>query len=81
LYYYKNEQEQDPEVRVSAMLKMHGQLATPDSLKLEKSIPSAEAHVIGGALSSKDIESVYNEMRNFAIQKLHLSQHQIASNP
>lgn len=72
LYYYKNEQEQDPEVKVSAMLEMHEQLGTPSELKIAKPIPSAEAHVIGGALSSKDVESVYQEMREFAIQTLQM---------
>ena len=31
LYYYKNEEEQDPEVKVNAMLEMHKQLSTPES--------------------------------------------------
>lgn len=65
LYYYKNEAEQDPEVKVSAMLEMNEQLATPDSLKLAKTIPTAGAHVIGGALASKDIESVYKQIVSF----------------
>ena len=34
LYYYKNEQEQDPVVKVSAMMDMNSQLSTPDSLKV-----------------------------------------------
>jgi len=78
LYYYKNEQEQDPEVKVSAMLEMNRELGTPDSLKEAKAIPTAEAHVIGGSLASKDVESVYKEMEKFAIQKLHLRQSAIA---
>jgi pimeloyl-ACP methyl ester carboxylesterase len=78
LYYYKNEKEQDPEVKVSAMIEMNKALATPDSLKVEKSIPTAGAHVIGGSLASKDIESVYREMKQFAIDKLHLKQAALA---
>jgi pimeloyl-ACP methyl ester carboxylesterase len=74
LYYYKNEQEQDPEVKVSAMLEMHKALATPDSLKAAVAIPNAGAHVIGGSLASKDVESVYREMQKFARNVLHLSQ-------
>jgi pimeloyl-ACP methyl ester carboxylesterase len=73
LYYYKNEQEQDPEVKVSAMLDMHRQLSTPDSLKTAKAIPTAGAHVIGGSLASRDVESVYAEIRKFALEKLHLT--------
>jgi pimeloyl-ACP methyl ester carboxylesterase len=78
LYYYKNEQEQDPEVKVSAMREMNKDLGTPDSLKVEKAIPNAGAHVIGGALVSKDVESVYHEMEKFALEKLHLQQSAIA---
>lgn len=58
LYYYKNEQEQDPTVKVSAILDMHRQLGTPDSLKSAVPIPNAGAHVIGSSLTSKDIPSV-----------------------
>lgn len=70
LYYYKNEDEQDPEVKVSAMLEMHGQIATPEDMKVAKAIPTAGAHVIGGSLASKDVQSVYNEIRQFATEKL-----------
>jgi pimeloyl-ACP methyl ester carboxylesterase len=73
LYYYKNEEEQDPEVKVSAMLEMHRQLGTPDHLKFEKAIPTAGAHVIGGALASKDVESVYREIVSFARTTLKLA--------
>ena len=72
LYYYKNEQEQDPQVKVSAMLEMHQKLATPDSLKVIKAIPGADAHVIGSSLTSKDIEAVYWQMEQFAIKQLKL---------
>src|SRR5262249_34195159 len=44
LYYYKDEQHQDPQVRVSAMKRMFRQLGTPDSLKREAAIPNADAH-------------------------------------
>lgn len=78
LYYYRSEAEQDPEVRVSAMLEMHRMLSTPDSLKVEKAIPSAGAHVIGGSLASKDVATVYSEIEKFAVEKLHLDRRQIA---
>jgi pimeloyl-ACP methyl ester carboxylesterase len=70
LYYYKDEEHQDPEVKVSAMIEMHNELATPDSLKIHKAIPTAGAHVIGGSLASKDVEAVYREMENFAVTTL-----------
>jgi esterase/lipase len=79
LYYYKNEMEQDPEVKVSAMKQMHSQLSTPDSLKVEKAMPEAGAHVIGGSLASKDVEGVYREMEQFMIDKLHLQKAPIAT--
>jgi esterase/lipase len=72
LYYYKNEQEQDPQVKVSAMLDMNSQLATPDSLKVAIAMPNTGAHVIGSSLASKDVPGVYREMKRFTIEKLHL---------
>lgn len=70
LYYYKNEEEQDPQVKVSAMLEMNGQLATPPDLKVAVNVPTAGAHVLGSSLTSKDIESVYKEIEKFAVDKL-----------
>ncbi len=70
LYYYKNEEEQDPQVKVSAMLRMNEQLATPDSLKVAKAIPSAGAHVLGSSLTSHDVDGVYAEIEKFALEKL-----------
>lgn len=70
LYYYKDEDEQDPEVKVSSMLEMHAQLGTPESLKVAKAIPYAGAHVLGSSITSKDVASVYQEIEKFAIQKL-----------
>lgn len=73
LYYYKNESEQDPQVKVSAMLDMHRQLGTPDSLKVAVAIPEAGAHVIGSSITSRDVESVYNAMETFAFNKLRIA--------
>lgn len=78
LYYYKDEAHQDPEVMVSAMLEMHKKLGTPESLKVQKAIPNAEAHVIGGSLASKDVETVYAEMEKFLVETVHLSKTPIA---
>lgn len=72
LYYYKDEAHQDPEVKVSAMLEMHQQLATPDGLKEAIAIPNAGAHVLGSSLTSKDVEGVYREMERFAVEKLQM---------
>ena len=73
LYYYKNEEEQDPQVKVSAMLEMHEQLGTPPDLKVAKAMPLAGAHVLGSSLTSKDVEGVYNEMEKFAVEKLKMN--------
>jgi hypothetical protein len=70
LYYYKNDTAQDPTVKVSAMLEMHQLLGTQDSLKVAVPIPNAGAHVIGSYLVSKDLETVQNEARKFAVEKL-----------
>jgi pimeloyl-ACP methyl ester carboxylesterase len=73
LYYYKNEQEQDPEVKVSAMLEMNKKLATPEALKEIDAVPNAGAHVLGSPLSSKDVETVYALIEKFGEEKLKLS--------
>ncbi len=78
LYYYKSEEEQDPEVKVSAMLEMHERLGTPENLKVAKAIPTAGAHVIGGSLVSKDVEAVYTEIEKFAREKLNISKVSVA---
>lgn len=73
LYYYKSEEEQDPQVKVDAMLRMHAHLATPDSLKAAKAIPEAGAHVIGSSMTSADVDGVYQEIEKFATEKLRMT--------
>jgi esterase/lipase len=73
LYYYKNKLEQDPTVKVSAILEMNKQLATPDSLKEAVAIPGAGGHVLASHLVSKDIPAVEKEIEKFAIEKLKLT--------
>jgi len=72
LYYYKDEDNQDPTVRVSAMLKMNEALGTPEALKQAVAIPDAGEHVIGSYLVSKDLESVQRAIEEFAVKKLGL---------
>lgn len=74
LYYYKNEAEQDPTVKVSAMLKMHEELGTPSDLKVEKAIPNGGAHVLGSRLTSKDLPSVEAAIDAFAKEKIGLKE-------
>lgn len=72
LYYYKNEAEQDPQVKVSAMLKMQEELGTPADKKLAVAIPDAGVHVIGCDLTSKDLERVYHEAEKFLVERVGL---------
>jgi pimeloyl-ACP methyl ester carboxylesterase len=70
LYYYKSETEQDPQVKVSGMLEMHKELATPETLKEEHAMPKTGFHVIGSSQTSRDVPAVYHEIEKFAINKL-----------
>jgi esterase/lipase len=65
LYYYKNEKEQDPIVKVSAIQKMMGQLGTAENLKKSVAIPEAGSHVLASPIQSKDIQSVEKETQLF----------------
>jgi len=73
LYYYKNEQEQDSQVKVSAMLEMNRELKTPDSLKVVVPVPKAGGHVLGSHLVSGDLETVAKEAAKFAVDKLRMT--------
>lgn len=68
LYYYKNEQEQDPVVRVDAMLKMFDQLGSKQ--KQQIALPKTENHVIGSSITSKDIVGVEKAMDGFISARL-----------
>jgi esterase/lipase len=70
LYYYKNEAEQDPVVRVDAMLKMFDELGTPPNLKEKIALPLTGNHVIGSSITSKDIEGVEHAMDGFINERL-----------
>lgn len=68
LYYYKNEKEQDPVVKVSAMKEMFDQVNTPATLKKMVPIPNAGNHVLGSPIQSKDIISVEKEAARFLME-------------
>lgn len=72
LYYYKNDEEQDPVVKVSAMKRMFSQLSTPDSLKRQVALPNVGNHVMGSWIKSKDLNSVQLACEAFARDILHL---------
>jgi hypothetical protein len=72
LYYYKDEQHQDPVVKVSAMKDMFSQLATADSFKRAIPMPNTGDHVIGSPIKSKDVAGVESETQRFLKEVLHL---------
>lgn len=65
LYYYKSETEQDPVVKVDAMLKMFDELGTPATEKQKTAIPNAGNHVIGSSITSNDVKGVEKAMDHF----------------
>jgi pimeloyl-ACP methyl ester carboxylesterase len=66
LYYYKNEKEQDPVVRIPAMLKMFDELGTPVGKKEKLPLPHTGNHVIGSFITSKDVAGVEKAIAQFA---------------
>lgn len=72
-YYYKNEEEQDPVVRVDAMHKMFKQLGTPDSLKWQQAFPDAGTHVIACAYKSGAWQEVEEATCRFMEDILHIN--------
>jgi len=65
LYFYKNSLEQDPVVRIDAMLKMFDELGTAPELKKKIAIPNGGNHVLGSYITSKDLPSVETSIDNF----------------
>ncbi len=72
LCYYKDEEEQDPVVKVSAMREMHRMLATPEDSKRLVPIPNAGGHVLGSHVVSKDIPAVNQAVLQFSTEVLHM---------
>lgn len=68
LYYYKNEQEQDPVVKVDAMLTMFSELGSTQKQKI--ALPNTGNHVIGSSITSKDIVGVEKAMNGFIKRRL-----------
>jgi hypothetical protein len=66
LYYFKDKDNQDEVVKVSAMKRMFLQLGTPDSLKREVALTNAGNHVLASPIKSKDVENVKKEIDKFA---------------
>jgi esterase/lipase len=70
LYYFKSETEQDPVVKVDAMLKMFDELGTTTAQKQKIAIPNAGNHVIGSSITSNDIAGVEKAMDGFINARL-----------
>jgi hypothetical protein len=64
MYYFKDEKNQDPVVKVSVMLDMFKQFSSP--IKKQVPIPNAGDHVIGSPIKSKDWQTVQKEALDFA---------------
>ncbi len=74
LYYYKDEENQDKVVKVSAMKRMFLQIATPANLKREVAVPNAGDHVIGSYVKSKDLQKVEDECEKYAREVLQMKE-------
>lgn len=74
LYYYKDEENQDPVVKVSAMKRMFTKLGTAENLKQQVALPNTGNHVMGSPIKSKDVASVQAECEKFAVDILKMKQ-------
>jgi esterase/lipase len=72
LYYFKDEEHQDPVVKVSAMKRMFSQLSTPENKKRAVAIPNAGDHVLGSYIKSKDLRTVEDECEKFLKEVLQM---------
>jgi pimeloyl-ACP methyl ester carboxylesterase len=73
VYYYKNEAEQDPVVKVSAMMKMFDQIQTPAKLKQKTAVPDAGHHVIASPIKSMAFQKVEELSAVFLKDKMGLN--------
>jgi len=64
-YYYKDEENQDKVVSVSAMPDMYEQLSTPADKKRKVAFPNAGEHVIASHFTSTDLAGVERETKTF----------------
>ena len=71
-YYFKDDDNQDEVVKVSAMQKMFNQLGTIDDRKEKVAFPEAGDHVIGCELTSGAVDEVVRETLEFGEETLRL---------
>lgn len=72
--YYKDEDNQDPTVKVSAMRWMHANLGVENVSKKFVELPNVGVHPLASGLRSKDIEGVERESELFIIDILGVQQ-------
>ncbi len=72
LYYYKDDQHQDPVVKVSAMKSMFETINTSNEKKRMIPVPNAGGHVLASSIVSKDINTVRLQTSLFLKEVYHL---------
>lgn len=72
-YYFKDEENQDPTVKVSAMLEMYSHVGTPENQKTKYAFADVGVHPLACDIKSKDIASVKRETFKFAEEILHIN--------
>ncbi len=68
--YYRNEENQDPVIKVSAVRDMHKNLGTPADKNVLVEFPTANNHVIASDLQSGAVPEVFEAISAFAEEKL-----------
>lgn len=74
LAYYKDEDHQDPTVKVAAMRWMNESLGTNPSKKIFVEMPTVGVHPMAASLRSEDIEAVESETSKFMEEILHCAE-------
>jgi esterase/lipase len=72
LYYYKNEQEQDNVVKVTATKAMFDELGTKPALKRAVAMPLTGNHVLASPIVSKDVTGVEKQTQLFLTEIMQL---------
>jgi esterase/lipase len=73
LFYYKDDQHQDPVVKVSATKEMFEQLGTSKDLKRAVAMPNTGNHVLASPILSKDVAGVEQQTIGFLQEIMHLN--------
>jgi pimeloyl-ACP methyl ester carboxylesterase len=70
--YYKDEEHQDPTVKVDAEEWMNSEISTPENLKRFVKLSDVGVHPMASGIMSKDLESVRKTVYSFAEEVLKL---------